>query len=252
MSTNQKDLLDMAGDPAIQQGSMTGGTDLAMSPANAAFEDFWEIKPDRAGSNPKADAKTSFLRLVARGIDAEVLVAAARAWADQERKDHNVGTRFVKTAVAWLNQFGREEKLEASEPRKPKDYGASDAIAHAHGYQWNGEKYVKISGWREEVRRPPMPSLSIEDRAQLFVSRETIWFAELAERHDQSDKSMSYMGKSSDGARSGIWVPWEWFQQLKGRAQERLHLHQLNTPAIPEDALTQDRAPSDADVDFGV
>ena len=128
--------------PAIQHEGIARGTDIAMSPANDAFERFWETKPQRDGPNPKGDAKSAFLKLVSRKVDPESVVAAAREWAEEERKAGNIGNRFVKQAVAWLNQFGREVAFEAKEPPTKKTKSSEEAVAKAAqlGWKWNGER----------------------------------------------------------------------------------------------------------------
>lgn len=89
------------------------------------------------------------------------------------------------------------------------------------------------------------------NRGVLFVSCETLGYAELAARHEAGDKNWSYYGKSDDQTRSGIWVPVDWWEDLKAAPKTKLVLDD-RPPAKPEDALSQDGAPSDDEVIFGV
>ncbi len=68
------------------------------------FEQFWKVKPKRKGSNPKDLARIKFIRAVASGIEPQKIVAAAQAWAKQERDNEKDGTEYVAMAVTWLNQ----------------------------------------------------------------------------------------------------------------------------------------------------
>lgn len=72
------------------------------------FPDFWLAYPRREGSNPKKPARERFIRLIAKGVRPEALIAAAQALA----VEHPTPTRFVPQAVTWLNQ----ERFEDAEP----------------------------------------------------------------------------------------------------------------------------------------
>ena len=112
------------------------------------FEDFWLAKPRRKGSNPKEPARIKFLRAIANGTDAQLIIGAARAWTKQHKDDGNEGTEFVPMAVTWLNQ----KRFNDYAPIKASNIQAWDSIAAKHGYIWdqaanNGEgSYVKKEG----------------------------------------------------------------------------------------------------------
>ena len=74
--------------------------------AGAQFEEFWQAKPDRGKNqaNPKAPARAKFILAVRNGIDPHKIIAAAKEWARQEKASGNIDSRFVATAVVWLNQ----------------------------------------------------------------------------------------------------------------------------------------------------
>lgn len=62
------------------------------------------------------------------------------------------------------------------------------------------------------------------NRGVLFVSQRTLGYAELAARHEASEKNWSYYGKSDDQLRSGIWVPVDWWEDLKAAPKTQLVL----------------------------
>ena len=231
-----------------------------LSPANEMFEQFWLIKPGRAGDQPKSKARESWLKLLAGGVKAEVIIDAARQWAEAVRKDGDEGKRFVPMAVTWLNQ----QRFDGYAPTKPVDHTAANAAAEAFGWKWNGERYVKVADLTPR-RFTPARVFTVMDRATLFVSRETPFYEAMRERHERSDKKSSYYGKSFDQTKDGIWVSPEWY--VPGRATERLQLHQLNAQApeviegnasepfasaLPLEAYADALSvPDDEEVDFG-
>lgn len=104
-----------------------------------AFEEFWKVKPKRKGSNPKEQARLKFLRHVENGMDPQLIIGAARAWAKQEQENGKEGTEYVAMAVTWLNQ----KRFGDYEPIKEEQTARWDEIAAKHGYIWNGDRYVK-------------------------------------------------------------------------------------------------------------
>jgi hypothetical protein len=194
------------------------------------FEQFWLIKPSRAGDQPKSKARESWLKLLAGGVKPEVIIDAARQWAEAVRKDGDEGKRFVPMAVTWLNQ----QRFDGYAPVTPVDRDKLNATAEAFGWKWNGEKYVKVADLTPRSFTPAR-TFSVTDKATLFVSRETQWYAAMAERHEASTKKESYYGQL-DG-RPGIWIAPTW--HVAGRATNGLRLHQLNAPAteVIEDQL---------------
>ena len=233
-----------------------------LSPANEAFEQFWLIKPARAGDQPKSKARESYLKLLAGGVKPEVINDAARQWAEAVRKDGDEGKRFVPMAVTWLNQ----QRFDGYTVKTAEDRSAINAMAEAQGWKWNGDRYVKVADQpKPEPVFAPRRTFTVKDRATLFCPNDLPWYAALVERHEASDKKSSYYGKSLDGMRTGIWVQPDWHGP--GRAISGLQLHQLNRPAVPQppedlgqpfasalpleayaDALS---VPDDEEVDFG-
>lgn len=92
----------------------------ACAPQRDFFAEFWLAYPRREGPNPKKPAKLAFERAVARGMDPERLIEAARAL----RKEHPVPTRFVPQAVTWLNQdrAGDDEPVVHGDEFCPDDW----------------------------------------------------------------------------------------------------------------------------------
>jgi len=105
-----------------------------------AFEEFWNAKPKRKGSNPKMLALKSFSRAVRRGIEAKQIIAAAKMWSREETANGKYDTQFVPMAATWLNQE-RYSDYTANEIDEAK----LDAIAEKHGWKWNGQQYVKTT-----------------------------------------------------------------------------------------------------------
>lgn len=75
---------------------------------------------------------------------------------------------------------------------------------------------------KEKRCEPGWKLPSVWTRAVLFVSRETLGYAALAERHEAGDKNWSYYGKSDDQTRSGIWVPLSWWEDLRTSPKTKL------------------------------
>jgi hypothetical protein len=98
--------------------------------AGAQFEKFWQAKPGRGKNqaNPKAPARAKFIAAVRNGIDPHKIIAAAREWARQEQANGNIDSRFVATAVVWLNQKRFDDYAEA-----PAANGGSSGYAHLKG-----------------------------------------------------------------------------------------------------------------------
>jgi uncharacterized protein YdaU (DUF1376 family) len=72
----------------------------ASAPQTEFFAEFWIAYPRREGSNPRKPAKLIFDRLVARGVDPQRLIDAAKALA----VEHPTPTRFIPQATTFLNQ----------------------------------------------------------------------------------------------------------------------------------------------------
>ena len=80
------------------------------------FLRFWAEYPSRGqAQNPKKPAHEVFCRLVAKGVDPETLISAAKAEAARQRTLGKIGTEFVPMAQTWLRQ-GRFEDAQPPPP----------------------------------------------------------------------------------------------------------------------------------------
>jgi hypothetical protein len=68
------------------------------------FERLWTALPKRDGPNPKKPAFKKFSALVKTGVPPASLIEAATQAADAARKRGDFGTRFIPSAIVWLNQ----------------------------------------------------------------------------------------------------------------------------------------------------
>lgn len=80
--------------------------DFSTRPAGSEkFEEFWAVYPKRGlAANPKKPASEKFARAVKSGADPEVIIAAAKRFAEIERRTGRLGTEKVAQAQTWLNQ----------------------------------------------------------------------------------------------------------------------------------------------------
>ena len=74
---------------------------VSISARRAAFDRFRQAYPRRKGSNPWQPAEEKFCRLAKSGVDPEVIIRGAAAYA-QSRIGED--PRFTKQAIAFLNQ----------------------------------------------------------------------------------------------------------------------------------------------------
>ncbi len=78
------------------------------------FDQFWAVYPVRAGSRDKKDAWAAFQIALDNGTSAELIIAAAAKYAEQERQLNHINTIYVKMAVVWLNKRCWEDFGEAA------------------------------------------------------------------------------------------------------------------------------------------
>src|SRR5690606_32210384 len=64
--------------------------------------EFWQAYPKRDGGNSKKAAFRRWSALRKRGVSATDLIRAARAYAAEQERLGNVGTRYVRQAVTFL------------------------------------------------------------------------------------------------------------------------------------------------------
>lgn len=84
------------------------------------WQEFWQAKPSRGKNqaNPKEPARAKFIAAVRAGTDPHKIIAAAKEWARQEQANGNLNTKFVPTAVVWLNQKRFNDYAEGVTPLK--------------------------------------------------------------------------------------------------------------------------------------
>lgn len=88
------------------------------APIDSAFEQFWEAAPKRTGRNPKAAAKKHFTKAVKGGADPATLVAAARAWREQESRKGEHERQFIPAVRTWLaDESWKEPALPVATPK---------------------------------------------------------------------------------------------------------------------------------------
>jgi hypothetical protein len=87
----------------IEQGTRSVA-DATRSAAREKFEEFWKAYPSRDGPNPVKPAEKKFWALVKTGVDPELMIAAVRKLAIDEKARMNIGTRFIPTATRWLDE----------------------------------------------------------------------------------------------------------------------------------------------------
>lgn len=121
--TDQRDDAD-AYAPVVVVGEVDGGGEVevaANAPAvrarkatDAEFDEFWRAYPRRV---EKAAARKAFAKVVAAGIDPQVLTEAAAAYAALPGRE----TRFTKHPTTWLNQGCWDDELAPVEGSTPAD-----------------------------------------------------------------------------------------------------------------------------------
>lgn len=115
---------------------------IARATAPKFFEEFWQAYPKREGANPKQPACKQFISIVGRGQDPEFIIAGARAYADELRRQGKFGTPYVAQAQTWL---GQQRWFDYQRP--PEDLARDaeiDRDMKQRGYEWDEGK-----GWRK-------------------------------------------------------------------------------------------------------
>jgi hypothetical protein len=107
------------------------------------FEEFWKAYPKREGSNPKQPARKQFIRIIGRGEDAATVIAGARTYADELRRQGKLETPYVAQAQTWLGQQ-RWRDYERS-PEEIERQVQLDRDMEQRGYEWEDGKWRKAS-----------------------------------------------------------------------------------------------------------
>lgn len=119
---------------------------------NLEFEEFWKAYPKRQGANPKHPARKKFEALVKNGLSSEVLISAARKYADGEAALGHIGTPYVAQAVTWLNQQ-RFEDYQLSSEDLARQLSIDRDMA-GRGYVWLNGSWIKEENVRHETLEP--------------------------------------------------------------------------------------------------
>ena len=219
--------------------------DLLDYPINneEAFDRLWAAKPSRKGDNSKIEARKSFFRLIDQGVDVNQILAAVEEWAEQSRNTPD--RRNIPMVATWLNQR-RFEGENYSQPRSRTNTDQIAAFMMERGWHWEGSRWVKRRQEGDDTRnerRSAQPPLSLEQKANLFVSMDLPWFPALADRHHQDGGSQSYFGKGPDkDSGDGIWVPKWWYEQMRYASREKVSFGDIN----PVKARPLDDTPPEA------
>jgi uncharacterized protein YdaU (DUF1376 family) len=106
------------------------------------FEKLWAIYPKREGINPKKPARAKYLKLVRDGADPDQIIAGVKHYAELEHK--NIGTKFIKTTSAWLNQWSPED--DAPSPIATRAKSTKLMVKVGDNPQWKAwEKYFRTT-----------------------------------------------------------------------------------------------------------
>jgi hypothetical protein len=109
------------------------------TPAHSeAFDEFWKVYPKREGSNPSSPARKKFAAVVKSGVDPPTIIAAAKAYADEQRQIGKIGTSYVAQAVTWLNQ---QRWGDYQTRGSPQETAEREMLMEARGYHWTGDRW---------------------------------------------------------------------------------------------------------------
>lgn len=87
-----------------QDHSMSSTAADARTMVDDPFERFKQAYPKRKGSQPWTPAKEKFKKACRDGVDPEVIIAGAKRYAEQVKRDGKINTEYVAQAKTWLNQ----------------------------------------------------------------------------------------------------------------------------------------------------
>ncbi|GGF82151.1 hypothetical protein GCM10007301_47840 [Azorhizobium oxalatiphilum] len=86
--------------------------------ADTAFEDFRSAYPKRDGGQDWQKAAERFARLVKNGVDPQLLISSAKAYAKAESRI--IGTAYVKMAATFLSGSWRDYATQVTPPPVPR------------------------------------------------------------------------------------------------------------------------------------
>lgn len=129
-------------------------------PEPSRFDEFLAVYPKRDGSNPKEPARQKFDQAVKRGEDPEVIISAAKRYAEQQKRLGNIGTPYVKQAVSWLNakswldDYGSPSNA-VSDDLTAKQRAMLEAMTQAHLESIVSRYFARQWQWNSAQMGPP-------------------------------------------------------------------------------------------------
>jgi hypothetical protein len=123
------------------------------------FPEFWAAYPKRSGTNSRKEAEAKFNRIVARGVDPNILIAGAARYAAYCDAEGKTQTQFVQQTTTWLNAEGWNDDLHPSRPstahQKPARGSIRDNMEIAFGMlDARGQGFGQESGNNDPVLLP--------------------------------------------------------------------------------------------------
>ncbi len=118
------------------------------------FEEFRRAYPAKHVSFPTTMARKRWVEAMKRGEAPDEILAGARAYAAEQRRAGNVGTKFIKAADAWLYQqawkdfIGKQSNAAAPGSQSPEHRAFLDSLTdddwrgHVRGWQRTGGQWL--------------------------------------------------------------------------------------------------------------
>lgn len=76
------------------------------------FDAFRQAYPRREGADPREPARKRFEQMMKSGVDPDLIIAGARAFAAAEAKRGKIGTPYIPHSASWLNRRGWEDQSD--------------------------------------------------------------------------------------------------------------------------------------------
>jgi hypothetical protein len=100
------------------------------------FKRFWAVYPRREGGSNEEAAREAFQRAVEDGAEPLIIIGGASGYAEQQREQGNIDTRFVAMAARWLD----DKRWTETPPKVPMRSVAEIAEdMAARGWRWSSE-----------------------------------------------------------------------------------------------------------------
>lgn len=98
-----------------RQLAIVGSVGAASSPsANTAFDEFWNVRIERDGPDPREPARIAFNEAVGQGADPQAIIAGMRRFAEAHADSR--GTRFLSRTEKWLREKTWQDYQQAAAP----------------------------------------------------------------------------------------------------------------------------------------